>query len=78
MDTGLTTIDEADIEKHRAVAQSMITRIVVLEDSERPVGHRACRHRPPLRLDRVDRLGAPHPRGRAFEDRGGDPAPTIR
>ena len=33
MDTGLTTIDEADIEKHRATAQSMITRIVVLEDS---------------------------------------------
>src|SRR4030095_11788703 len=33
MDTGLTTIDEADIEKHRAVAQSMITRLVVLEDS---------------------------------------------
>lgn len=33
MDTGLTTIDEADIEKHRAAAQSMITRLVVLEDS---------------------------------------------
>ncbi len=33
MDTGLTTIDEADIEKHRAIAQSMITRLVVLEDS---------------------------------------------
>ncbi|MFU0507127.1 AAA family ATPase [Pseudaminobacter sp. NGMCC 1.201702] len=33
MDTGLTTIAEADIEKHRATAQSMITRIVVLEDS---------------------------------------------
>jgi energy-coupling factor transporter ATP-binding protein EcfA2 len=33
MDTGLTTIPEADIEKHRATAQSMITRIVVLEDS---------------------------------------------
>ena len=33
MDTGLTTIDEADIEKHRATAQIMITRIVVLEDS---------------------------------------------
>ncbi|MBU0585517.1 MAG: ATP-binding protein [Alphaproteobacteria bacterium] len=33
MDTGLTTISEADIEKHRATAQSMITRIVVLEDS---------------------------------------------
>jgi hypothetical protein len=32
MDTGLTTIPEADIEKHRAVAQSMITRVVVLED----------------------------------------------
>jgi energy-coupling factor transporter ATP-binding protein EcfA2 len=32
MDTGLTTIDEADIEKHRAAAQSMITRLVVLED----------------------------------------------
>ena len=33
MDTGLTTIPEADIEKHRATAQSFITRIVVLEDS---------------------------------------------
>ena len=33
MDTGLTEIAEADIEKHRALAQSFITRIVVLEDS---------------------------------------------
>jgi len=33
MDTGLTTIAEADIEKHRATAQSMITRVVVLEDT---------------------------------------------
>lgn len=33
MDTGLTTIPEADIEKHRATAQSFISRIVVLEDS---------------------------------------------
>jgi hypothetical protein len=33
MDTGLTTISEADIEKHRATAQSVITRIVVLEDA---------------------------------------------
>ncbi len=33
MDASLTTISEADIEKHRATAQSMITRIVVLEDS---------------------------------------------
>ncbi|MDI6027211.1 ATP-binding protein [Corticibacterium sp. UT-5YL-CI-8] len=33
MDTGLTAIAEADIEKHRATAQSFITRIVVLEDS---------------------------------------------
>ncbi|MEP1113665.1 MAG: AAA family ATPase, partial [Nitratireductor sp.] len=32
MDTGLTTIGEADIEKHRAVAQGMITRIIVMED----------------------------------------------
>ncbi|RUM95886.1 ATP-binding protein [Pseudaminobacter arsenicus] len=32
MDTGLTTIAEADIEKHNATAQGMITRIVVLED----------------------------------------------
>ncbi len=32
MDTGLTAISEADIEKHRAMAQSFITRIVVLED----------------------------------------------
>jgi energy-coupling factor transporter ATP-binding protein EcfA2 len=33
MDAGLTAISEADIEKHRALAQSFITRVVVLEDS---------------------------------------------
>jgi len=33
MDAGLTTIAEADIEKHRALAQSFITRVVVLEDA---------------------------------------------
>lgn len=33
MDTGLTAISEADIEKHRATAQSFITRVVVLEDT---------------------------------------------
>lgn len=33
MDAGLTTVAEADIEKHRATAQSMITRVIVLEDS---------------------------------------------
>ena len=38
MDTGLTTIPEADIEKHRATAQSFITRIVVLEDPSRESG----------------------------------------
>ena len=38
MDTGLTTIPEAAIEKHRAVAQSFITRIVVLEDPARESG----------------------------------------
>ncbi|AZV20478.1 ATP-binding protein [Mesorhizobium sp. M7A.F.Ce.TU.012.03.2.1] len=32
MDTGLTTIPEAAIEKHRATAQSFITRVVVPED----------------------------------------------
>lgn len=35
MDTGLTTIAEKDIEKHRATAQSMVTRIVVMEDGSR-------------------------------------------
>ena len=34
MDTGLTTITEDDIEKHRAVAQSMVTRVIVLEDAD--------------------------------------------
>jgi hypothetical protein len=34
MDTGLTTIAEADIERHRPTAQSFITRIVVLESSD--------------------------------------------
>lgn len=34
MDAGLTTIAEADIEKHRPTAQSFITRIVALEDSD--------------------------------------------
>ncbi|TJX57977.1 MAG: AAA family ATPase, partial [Mesorhizobium sp.] len=38
MDTGLTTISEAAIEKHRATAQSFITRIVVLEDPSRESG----------------------------------------
>ncbi|TGT40074.1 hypothetical protein, partial [Mesorhizobium sp. M8A.F.Ca.ET.167.01.1.1] len=38
MDTGLTTISEAAIEKHRATAQSFITRIVVLEDPARESG----------------------------------------
>jgi energy-coupling factor transporter ATP-binding protein EcfA2 len=33
MDAGLTTVAEADIEKHRPTAQSMITRVIVLEDS---------------------------------------------
>ena len=33
MDAGLTTVAEADIEKHRATAQSMITRVIVLEGS---------------------------------------------
>jgi len=32
MDTGLTTISEADVEKHHALAQSFVTKIVVLED----------------------------------------------
>ncbi|MAS12246.1 MAG: AAA family ATPase [Nitratireductor sp.] len=31
MDTGLTTIDEKDIEKHRETAQSLVTRFVVLQ-----------------------------------------------
>ncbi|WP_295811177.1 AAA family ATPase [uncultured Nitratireductor sp.] len=31
MDTGLTTIDEKDIEKYRATAQSLVTRFVVLQ-----------------------------------------------
>lgn len=34
MDAGLTTIAEADIAKHLPTAQSFITRIVVLEDSD--------------------------------------------
>lgn len=38
MDTGLTTIPEASIDKHRATAQSFITRIVVLEDPSREAG----------------------------------------
>jgi hypothetical protein len=33
MDTGLTTIDEKDIDRHRATAQSMVTRVIVLEAS---------------------------------------------
>jgi hypothetical protein len=38
MDTGLTTIPEVAIEKHRATAQSFVTRIVVLEDASRESG----------------------------------------
>jgi hypothetical protein len=33
MDIGLTRIDEDDIAKHRATAQSFVTRIVVMEDT---------------------------------------------
>ena len=32
MDIGLTRIDEEDIAKHRATAQSFVTRIIVMED----------------------------------------------
>ncbi len=35
MDAGLTTIPEKDIEKHRAIAQSLVTRMVVIEDGSR-------------------------------------------
>ncbi|MBX3598125.1 MAG: ATP-binding protein [Rhizobiaceae bacterium] len=38
MDTGLTTISEADIEKHVPTAQSFITRIVVLEQANSQSG----------------------------------------
>jgi hypothetical protein len=38
MDAGLTTIAEKDIEKHLATAQSMVTRVIVLEDSSRESG----------------------------------------
>ncbi|QPC85333.1 AAA family ATPase [Mesorhizobium sp. NBSH29] len=38
MDAGLTTIAEADIEKHRATAQLMITRFVVMEDASAKSG----------------------------------------
>ena len=30
-DTGLTTIAEKDLEKHRATAQSMVTRVIVVD-----------------------------------------------
>ena len=33
MDTGLTQIDEKDIAKHRAIAQSLVTRFVVMEQA---------------------------------------------
>ena len=33
MDIGLTRIDEEDIARHRATAQSLVTRIVVMEDT---------------------------------------------
>ena len=33
MDTGLTTIDEKEIDKHRSTAQSMVTRMIVMEAS---------------------------------------------
>ncbi len=34
LDTGLTTIPEDDIERHRPTAQSFVTRLVVLEDND--------------------------------------------
>ena len=74
MDAGLTTIAEADIEKHRATAQSMITRVVVLECAPGQSRHGAGRHGPPLRLDRLRRLAEQDPRGRADEDRRLRPA----
>jgi len=38
MDAGLTTIDESDIDRHRPTAQSMITRVVVMEDASSQSG----------------------------------------
>ena len=38
LNAGLTMIPEGDIEKHRAVAQSMVTRLAVLESDGRPGG----------------------------------------
>ena len=38
MDAGLTTIPEAEIEKDRATAQSLITRFAVLEDGSQSAG----------------------------------------
>ncbi len=32
MDTGLTTIAEEDVESHLPTAQSMVTRVIVMED----------------------------------------------
>lgn len=34
MDTGLTLLDEKDIEEHRAIAQSLVTRFVVMEQTD--------------------------------------------
>lgn len=38
MDAGLTTIDESDIDRHRPTAQSMIIRVVVMEDASSQSG----------------------------------------
>ena len=77
MDTGLTTIPEDDDRKaprHRAELDHPHRRA---GGSIARIRHGACRHRPPLRLDRLDRLGAPHPRGRAVEDRRCRSVPTT-
>ncbi|HMQ58649.1 MAG TPA: AAA family ATPase, partial [Rhizobiaceae bacterium] len=34
MDTGLTALDEDDVKKHLATAQSLVTRLIVMESSE--------------------------------------------
>ena len=71
LNAGLTTLHEDDIAKHQAVAQGLVTKVIILEADDPVRRHGACRNRAPLRLHRLDRRPAPHPRSGAGKDHPG-------
>jgi hypothetical protein len=58
LNAGLTTIHEDDITKHQVTAQSLVTKLVILESEDGKSGTR--RHRPAFRLHRLDRRHKTH------------------